>query len=90
MENLFVVFAHILATVAKLLTPDGAKALVSENLLLKQQLLITEQLVGTVRRECLDQTLFWNKRDLEEKLEEFQDYLQRPPGSPGTDSEYTC
>ncbi len=40
MENLFVVFAHILATIAKLLTPGGAKALVSENLLLKQQLLI--------------------------------------------------
>ena len=40
MENLFVVFAHILATIAKLLSPGGAKALVSENLLLKQQLLV--------------------------------------------------
>ncbi|MFC1492287.1 integrase core domain-containing protein [Nitrospinota bacterium] len=40
MENLFVVFAHILATIAKLLRPGGAKALVSENLLLKQQLLV--------------------------------------------------
>ena len=34
----------------------------------------TERLVGTIRRECLDQTLFWNERDLREKLEEFQDY----------------
>ena len=34
----------------------------------------TERLVGTIRRECPDQTLFWNDRDLEEKLEEFQDY----------------
>ena len=34
----------------------------------------TERLVGTIRREFLDQTLFWNKRDLEEKLGEFQDY----------------
>ncbi len=34
----------------------------------------TERLVGTIRREFLDQTLFWNQCDLEEKLEEFQDY----------------
>ncbi|MFP6888371.1 MAG: integrase core domain-containing protein [Nitrospinota bacterium] len=34
----------------------------------------TERLVGTIRREFLDQTLFWNERDLEEKLGEFQDY----------------
>ncbi len=40
MENLFVVFAHILTTISKLLTPSGAKALVSENLFLKRQLLI--------------------------------------------------
>ena len=40
MENLFVAFAHILSTIAKLLRPGGAKALVSENFLLKQQLLI--------------------------------------------------
>jgi len=40
MENLFVVFAHILATIAKLLRPGGARALAAENLLLKQQLLI--------------------------------------------------
>ncbi len=33
-----------------------------------------ERLVGTIRREYLDQILFWNGRDLEEKLEEFQDY----------------
>ena len=34
----------------------------------------TERLIGTIRREYLDQTLFWNKRDLEEKLEEFKNY----------------
>lgn len=34
----------------------------------------TERLVGTIRREFLDQTLFWNGCDLEEKLGEFQDY----------------
>ena len=40
MKILFLLFAHMLATIVKLLRPGGAKALVSENLLLKQQLLI--------------------------------------------------
>ena len=33
-----------------------------------------ERLIGTVRRECLDQTLFWNEVDLQNKLEDFTDY----------------
>ncbi len=33
-----------------------------------------ERLVGTVRREYLDQTPFWNARDLEIKLDSFQEY----------------
>jgi hypothetical protein len=33
-----------------------------------------ERLIGTVRREFLDQVLFWNARDLERKLAEFQVY----------------
>jgi transposase InsO family protein len=43
MKIQFLLFAHILATFAKLLSPGGAKALVSENLLLKQQLLVIER-----------------------------------------------
>jgi hypothetical protein len=39
MMNLFLLFAHVLATIAKLYRPGGARALVSENLLLKKQLL---------------------------------------------------
>ena len=31
-----------------------------------------ERLIGTTRREFLDQVLFWNGRDLERKLAEFQ------------------
>ncbi|HBK78598.1 MAG TPA: hypothetical protein DDZ83_02755 [Nitrospinae bacterium] len=34
----------------------------------------TKRLAGAIRMEYLDQTLFWNGRDLEEKLGEFQDY----------------
>ncbi|MCZ6533842.1 MAG: helix-turn-helix domain-containing protein, partial [SAR324 cluster bacterium] len=29
---------------------------------------------GTIRREFPDQTLLWNKRDMEKKLGELQDY----------------
>jgi len=33
-----------------------------------------ERLVGTIRRECLDRTLFWTTADLELKLLDFQRY----------------
>ena len=33
-----------------------------------------ERLIGTVRREYLDQTLFWNQSDLEQKLEDYKTY----------------
>ncbi len=36
-----------------------------------------ERLIGTIRREFLDHILFWNARDLGEKLREFQDYYNR-------------
>ena len=36
-----------------------------------------ERLIGTIRREFLDQTLFWTTADLEEKLQSFQDYFNR-------------
>ena len=40
MRTLFLLLVHLLATVAKLASPGGAKAIVVENLLLKQQLLV--------------------------------------------------
>jgi hypothetical protein len=50
-----------------------------------------ERLIGTIRRECLDRTLFWTSADLELKLLDFQRYYNghrtpgglggRPPGS---------
>jgi putative transposase len=36
-----------------------------------------ERLVGTVRREYLDRTLFWTRADLENKLLEFRNYYNR-------------
>jgi transposase InsO family protein len=34
-----------------------------------------ERLIGTIRRECLDRTLFWTAADLELKLRDFQEYF---------------
>ena len=36
-----------------------------------------ERLIGTIRREYMDQTLFWTTADLEQKLRLFQDYFNR-------------
>jgi putative transposase len=36
-----------------------------------------ERLIGTIRREFLDHTLFWNAVDLERKLDTFKDYYNR-------------
>jgi len=36
-----------------------------------------ERLIGTIRRECLDRTLFWTAADLETKLLDFQHFYNR-------------
>jgi putative transposase len=36
-----------------------------------------ERLIGTLRRECLDRTLFWTTTDLEAKLLDFQHYYNK-------------
>ncbi len=33
-----------------------------------------ERIIGTIRRECLDQILSWNEVDLQNKLDDFTDY----------------
>ena len=40
MSEFFVLFVHLLVKIAQLMKPDGARAIVAENLLLKQQLLV--------------------------------------------------
>ena len=47
-----------------------------------------ERLIGTVRRDFLDQTLFWNAVDLERKLTDFQAYYNhhRTHSSLGVDT----
>ena len=41
---------------------------------------LVERLIGTIRREFLDHVLFWNARDLERKLAEFQTYYNATRG----------
>jgi transposase InsO family protein len=36
-----------------------------------------ERLIGTIRREFLDQVPFWTAQDLERKLQSFKDYYDR-------------
>lgn len=40
MKDLLILLAHLLTTIAKLLGPGGAKTIVADSLLMKQQLLI--------------------------------------------------
>jgi hypothetical protein len=40
MKGIVILLAHLLTTFAKLLGPGGANAIIAENLLLKQQLLV--------------------------------------------------
>ena len=40
MKDLLILLAHLLTTVAKLLGPGGARAIVADSLLMKQQLLV--------------------------------------------------
>jgi transposase InsO family protein len=63
MKDIVILIAHLLTTVAKLLGPGGARSIIAENLLLKQQLLV----VTRSRRRApnlsnLDQFLmgFWS------------------------------
>jgi hypothetical protein len=41
-----------------------------------------ERLIGTIRRECLDQTLFWTMADLEAKHRDFQHYYNSHRAAP--------
>jgi transposase InsO family protein len=41
-----------------------------------------ERLIGTIRRECLDRTLFWAAADLELKLLDFQRYFNSTLSDP--------
>ncbi len=44
-----------------------------------------ERLIGTIRREFLDQVFFWNARDLQRKLADFQAYYNAARGHASLD-----
>jgi len=44
-----------------------------------------ERLIGSVRRELLDQTLFWTATDLDNKLQEYQFYYNESRTHSGRD-----
>ena len=43
MKDLLILLAHLLTTIAKLLGPGGAKAVVADSLIMKQQLLVNNR-----------------------------------------------
>ena len=58
-ERIFVLFAHLLVKIAQLMQPGGARAIVAENLLLKQQLLVAcRSRQRAPRLSALDRFLF--------------------------------
>jgi len=44
-----------------------------------------DRVIGTIRRECLDRTLFWTAADLETKLSDFQRYYNEHRAHAGLD-----
>ena len=44
-----------------------------------------ERLIGSIRRELLDQTLFWTATDLENKLRDYQSYYNEHRAHTGRD-----
>jgi putative transposase len=63
MKDLLVLLAHLLTTIAKLLEPGGARAVVADSLLMKQQLLvISRSRRRTPNLSALDRFLlgFWS------------------------------
>ena len=47
-----------------------------------------ERLIGTIRRECLDRTLFWTVADLELRLLDFQQYYNGHRAHAALDGEH--
>jgi hypothetical protein len=63
MKDLLALLAHLLTTIAKLLGPDGARAVIADSLLMKQQLLIINRTrQRTPNLSTLDRFLlgFWS------------------------------
>ncbi len=59
MREFFVLFVHLLVKIAQLMKPGGARAIIAENLLLKQQLLVANRSRQRAPRlSALDRLLF--------------------------------
>jgi putative transposase len=43
MKDLFILLGHLLTTIARLIRPGGARAVVAGSILLKQQLLVVDR-----------------------------------------------
>jgi hypothetical protein len=67
-HDLAVLVLHLLVTVARLAGTGMVRSVVAESVLVKHHPFV-ERLIGSLRRECLDRTLFWTAADLDELLD---------------------
>lgn len=76
MKDVFYLLFHALTTLAKLIRPGDSHAIIAENfhLMMPMSHPFVERLIGSVRRELLDQAFFWTATDLENKLRDYQSY----------------
>ena len=81
MRDVIYLLFQLLTALAKLFRPGGSRAVIAENL----QVLEIEDIkslphvpmshpIGSIRRELLDQTLFWTSSGQENWLREYQCY----------------
>ena len=54
MRDLAVLFLHLLATVARLVGPGGARSVVAESVLVKQQVVMLNRRIVSATREISD------------------------------------
>jgi hypothetical protein len=64
MKDLLLILAHLFTTLAKLLGPGGAKAIVADSLLMKQQLLIISQVTRQLLHASPPGAYFWRLKRL--------------------------
>jgi hypothetical protein len=88
MRDLAALLTHLAITVLRLCRSGGVRAVMAESPLLRHRLLIltrgrqrapnlhlfVKRLIGTLRREYLDQVPFWGAADLRRKQAEFQEF----------------
>lgn len=71
MKDATLLLLHLLVLIGKILRPGGAKSVIAENMMMKQQLIV----VRRSRRKAPN--LIWTSLDLKRKLDDFKHYYNQ-------------